>query len=88
MSKLSYTGTAMDMVSYRGIASACSPLSKLSNTAGIDGHVLDNVVRDNHHSIVGLEQVHDLHDMPVSITHNVETLLGKITGHLTMLLDL
>ena len=71
----------MDLVSYTGMASACPPLSKLTNTAIIDGLVLDNVVKDNHHNI-------KLHDMAVSITHNVETLLGKITGHLTMLLDL
>ena len=78
----------MDLVSYTGMASACSPLSKLTNTAVNDGHVLDNVVIDNHHNLVGLEQAHDLHKKAVSIPHNVEPFLGKIAGHLTMLLDL
>ena len=70
------------------MASACSPLSKLTDTAVNDGHVLYNVVIDNHHNLVGLEQAHDLHKKAVSIPHNVEPFLGKISGHLTMLLDL
>ena len=70
------------------LTSACSPLSKLTNTAVNDGHVLYNVVIDNHHNLVGLEQAHDLHKKAVSIPHNVEPFLGKIAGHLTMLLDL
>ena len=78
----------MDLVSYTGMASACSPLSKLTDTAVNDGHVLYNVVIDNHHNLVGLEQAHDLHNKAVSIPHNVEPFLGKIAGHLTMLLDL
>ena len=63
-------------------------MSKLTNTAVNDGHVLDNVVIDNHHNFVGLEQAHDLHNKAISIPHNVEPFLGKISGHLTMLLDL
>ena len=64
----------MDLVSYTGMASACSLLSKLLNTAviDIDGHILQPAP----------------HNMAVSIPHNVEPLLGKIAGHLTMLLDL
>ena len=39
----------------------------------LGGHILNNVVKDNHlNLIVGLEQVHDHHDMAISITPNVE----------------
>ena len=41
----------------------------------LGGHILNNVVKDNHlNLIVGLEQVHDHRDMAVSISPNVETL--------------
>ena len=76
----------MDLVSYTGMASACSPLSKFTDTAAKDGHVMYNVVIDNHHNLVGLEQAYDLHNKAVSIAHNVEPFLGKFAGHLTMLL--
>jgi len=43
--------------------------------AVLDGHILNNVVKDNHlNLVVGLEQVHDHRDMAVSISPNVETL--------------
>ena len=62
-------------------------MSKLSNTAVSDGHVLNNVAINNY-NLVGLEQVHDIHNKAVLITDNVEPFLGEIAGHLMMLLDL
>ena len=48
----------------------------------LGGHILNNVVKDNHlNLIVGLEQVHDHHDMALSITPNVESLKNCRTSH-------
>jgi len=48
----------------------------------LGGHILNNVVKHNHlNLIVGLEQVHDHHDMAISITPNVESLKNCRTSH-------